>query len=386
MAKYISNRQQNLKIGITSYTENKTVLEVTGKVGIGTTNATTNLDVNGGLRVRGPLYDKDNNVGNSGQILVSTPSGIDWQDATNIEIIQTIINTSLTGIEVKEEGVGIGTTFTSINFVGTGVTATANGTTANITFQQQVGPQGIQGIQGIQGTQGLQGIQGIQGVQGVQGTQGVQGIQGTFTVYNQSTAPTSPNVGDYWVDNSDGTTYVYYNDGNSSQWIEFGPTPQEYLAEGVQVYDSTSYVGFASAIDFGSNLTVTPISVGIVTVSATGGGGISTQFKSITIDNPGNNEKIPLFFSPTSIQFTKIQSIIGSAAVGSGVTFSIRYGTNISLSGTEVITGGVSVANTTTGISTTTFNNDTVPSDNFVWITTSAISGSPTFLHTTLVF
>ena len=36
MAKYISNRQQNLKIGIVSYTEDKTVLQVTGNVGIKT--------------------------------------------------------------------------------------------------------------------------------------------------------------------------------------------------------------------------------------------------------------------------------------------------------------------------------------------------------------
>ncbi len=48
MAKYISNRQQNLKIGISSYTENNTVLEVTGKVGIGTTNAVGQLQVSSG--------------------------------------------------------------------------------------------------------------------------------------------------------------------------------------------------------------------------------------------------------------------------------------------------------------------------------------------------
>ena len=47
MAKYISNRQQNLKIGIVSYTEDETVLEVIGNVGIGTTNATSKLWVNG---------------------------------------------------------------------------------------------------------------------------------------------------------------------------------------------------------------------------------------------------------------------------------------------------------------------------------------------------
>ncbi len=178
MAKYLSNKLKNLKIGITSYTENDTVLQIIGDVGIGTTNATTDLDIAGDIRVRGSLYDKDNQPGTTGQILVSTTSGVDWQDIDSIETIQTIIDTSLTGIEVKEEGVGIGTTFTSINFVGTGVTAIANGTTATISFAQQVGPQGAQGLQGFQGVQGAQGAQGFQGVQGAQGFQGAQGAQG----------------------------------------------------------------------------------------------------------------------------------------------------------------------------------------------------------------
>ena len=39
MSKFLSGRQSNLNIGITSYTESKTVLQTTGKVGIGTTDA-----------------------------------------------------------------------------------------------------------------------------------------------------------------------------------------------------------------------------------------------------------------------------------------------------------------------------------------------------------
>lgn len=37
MAKYTSGRQKNLKVGISSYSENLTSLEVIGKVGVGTT-------------------------------------------------------------------------------------------------------------------------------------------------------------------------------------------------------------------------------------------------------------------------------------------------------------------------------------------------------------
>jgi hypothetical protein len=50
---YLSGREKNFKIGISSYTEDKTVLEVTGKVGIGTTNATSSLYVVGDEYVTG---------------------------------------------------------------------------------------------------------------------------------------------------------------------------------------------------------------------------------------------------------------------------------------------------------------------------------------------
>ena len=192
MAKYTSGRQKNLKIGISSYSENLTSLEVIGKVGIGithaqysldvvgdinfsgilredgnqfiasrwtsgsgdniyrlsnvgigTTNPTEDLDVAGDVRIRGGLYDKNNQAGTSGQLLVSTETGVDWQDANSISVIQTILNTTLTGIGVSEEGVGIGTAFTSFNFIGPGVTASENGTSVNVTVADYVSNAGV---------------------------------------------------------------------------------------------------------------------------------------------------------------------------------------------------------------------------------------------------
>jgi hypothetical protein len=35
-----------------------------------------------------------------------------------------------------------------------------------------------------------------------------------------ASAPGSPNIGDQWIDEDDGKTYLYFNDGTSSQWVE----------------------------------------------------------------------------------------------------------------------------------------------------------------------
>jgi hypothetical protein len=38
--------------------------------------------------------------------------------------------------------------------------------------------------------------------------------------YTGDTPPGNPVVGDSWFNTNDGTMYVYYNDGNTSQWVE----------------------------------------------------------------------------------------------------------------------------------------------------------------------
>lgn len=51
-----------------------------------------------------------------------------------------------------------------------------------------------------------------------------------------STAPSSPAVGDQWFNSNDGTLYIYYNDGNTSQWVE---SRSPITADG---YKSPNYV------------------------------------------------------------------------------------------------------------------------------------------------
>ena len=52
---------------------------------------------------------------------------------------------------------------------------------------------------------------------------GGSGSAGDPIVSVSENAPSSPSAGSLWFDPSDLTPYLYYNDGNSAQWIEFTP-------------------------------------------------------------------------------------------------------------------------------------------------------------------
>jgi hypothetical protein len=76
MAKYTSGRKRDLKVGIQSYSENLTSLEVIGKVGIGTTNASANLEVNGSVILGGSRFDLINVLGSFSSHLYPDGDGL----------------------------------------------------------------------------------------------------------------------------------------------------------------------------------------------------------------------------------------------------------------------------------------------------------------------
>ena len=147
MAKHLSGRQTRLNVGITSFTETQTVVQVTGRVGIGTTNAEGySLYVNGPTNITGPTgfgtINSNNLFSNSGIIttlqgtnifyngigtigsFIATNSFIQTLDANIIRANSGII-TNIRGTNLNYIGVS---TFTNGPlFVGTGSsTGTAN--------------------------------------------------------------------------------------------------------------------------------------------------------------------------------------------------------------------------------------------------------------------
>ncbi len=138
MTKYTSGRQKNIKVGITSYSENRTSLEVVGKVGIGTTNATSSLYVVGDQFVTGVITASSfiGGIGSLTQLSVSGVTTVGVLTATRIGIGTTnptaelfvVGNSNISGIVT----IGAGNTGISINGT-TGIITSISGITT-VTF------------------------------------------------------------------------------------------------------------------------------------------------------------------------------------------------------------------------------------------------------------
>ena len=113
-----------------------------GDVGIGTTSPSAKLHVIGNAtvsatlstvnaKITGTLTDYLNQPGTAGQILSSTGTGIEWITGGGGGGGSTIA--------VKDEGVSIGSSFTTLDFQGNNIQATASGSTAVITAFNNAG-------------------------------------------------------------------------------------------------------------------------------------------------------------------------------------------------------------------------------------------------------
>jgi hypothetical protein len=106
-----------------------------GDIGISTTSPTQKLHVVGNARITGWIFDSLNLQGNPGDVLTSTSTGMEWLPGGGGGGGSTII--------VKDEGTTIGSSFTTLDFVGDNIQASASGSTAVITTFNNAGTGSI---------------------------------------------------------------------------------------------------------------------------------------------------------------------------------------------------------------------------------------------------
>lgn len=181
----------------------------------------------------------------------------------------------------------------------------------------------------------------------------INGVNTTFTVSEGSYAS--------------GTLKVYLNgqlqtQGTSEDWDETTP--------GSGTFD------FNTAPASGDQITVEYAK----TVSAA-----IPYVKSATVESPTSSEDITLFFTDDAITITQMNAVLRGSSTPS-VTWTIRHNSDRSAAGNEVVTSGTTTTSTTTGSEVISFNDATIPAGSWVWLETSAQSGTVDELNITLEY
>lgn len=112
--------------------------------------------------------------------------------------------------------------------------------------------------------------------------------------------------------------------------------------------------------------------------------GAVERSKGITIESPTATEDISFFFTKQAITITEIRAVVRGSTPS--VTWTVRHGTDRNATGAEAVTGGTTTTSQTTGSDVTSFNDATIVADSFVWIETTAQTGTVDELAITLVY
>ena len=159
-----------------------------------------------------------------------------------------------------------------------------------------LGYTGSSGFTGSRGDTGFTGSKGNDGVEGFTGSSGFTGSRG-FTgsnakVFTDPSPPPSPVDGETWWDAEDGKLYIYYDDGNTSQWVEASPATTGYTGSqgDLGFTGSTGFTGSAGNLNI-SNDTSTNATRYITFTDSTSG----------AINNI-NTSSSKLYFNPSTGQ------------------------------------------------------------------------------------
>ena len=231
-----------------------------GKVSVGKEMFVERIDSD--TWITGPIQTTSVNVGTGGQINASTATldfthtttnfsgatvaGLSNSDVNLANIVDNAQGVVVTG-KVAADSLDIGTggainastatldfTHTLVNFSGANVGGLSDTIQDEVDFHLNKSNSSGQTI--ISDGQVLSwnatgGLQGTGDYEWVAQSSGGGG-GGSASIEISETAPSSPTAGTMWFDSSVGKTFIYYNDGNTSQWVQMNPSSSGTLTVG----------------------------------------------------------------------------------------------------------------------------------------------------------
>lgn len=120
-----------------------------------------------------------------------------------------------------------------------------------------------------------------------------------------------------------------------------------------------------------------------------------TGERHLIIEDPNASENITLYYTDTPIRITKMVGIVSGLAATPSVTWSVRHDPLRAATGTEVVTGGTTTTDSSSGHTlfgfvgkseVTSFNSYRIPANSFLWVTTTAVSGDVSSLSINVYF
>jgi len=110
-----------------------------------------------------------------------------------------------------------------------------------------------------------------------------------------------------------------------------------------------------------------------------------TKFVTITIEDPTSSEDITICRFNEAVTITKVVGVVVGSSTPS-VTINPKHHTDRSNAGNALFSSAQAVTSTTTGDIDTSFSDATIPADSFLWLETTAKSGTVDELNITFFY
>lgn len=163
------------------------------------------------------------------------------------------------------------------------------------------------------------------------------------------------------ADGSDGTSIL---SGVSAPALADGAVGDYYIETGS---NPPNLYGPKTAFDWGVGVSL--------------GAAVPGLQKALTLEAPGGAENTTFFYTENAITISAIHAVVRGTTPS--VTWTIRHSAARSDVGNEVVTSGTTTT-TESGEDITSFNDATIPAGSWVWLETTAATGTNDELHVTV--